>query len=563
MGTRGYIVYRYKRVRYYLYNHCDSYPDGLGADLVEDIPKPSDGEGWQCRFEEWLEENRRFMERMISEATKDMSPDEVENLYVEYRSREGLDFNGELRTDSFIKWIYEIDLDNLCFLVNSRPRHRLDYMPPAYVFAYGPDASDEPIDVYDYVHKLIPYPSEEDPVALQNYSESCTGTVALHELLIIDECLSHIEQLRLRWVEFLIAYDMRKNEKEYYDVLKLEANDGIGPLDAIPPRSRQKLQDLLHQIFRPYCYGSLGSNPLGFLPGCADIYLLRSDVVFCIHNHLDNADALRTGSYYLFRAIMDNWTTSGISQERVVYGILFSGKRCAIVRVDREEAKFAHTKTMVFFPDEPAVEGPSTKGIIALARMASRIDPDCFATFGSKAAEPVLTSSAGLLDKLPAELLDNIAHYFIDFHHLRGFAGVSTRTRDAALRASVSYIFFKGFRFVGVANKDEVGPGLDVTIAEKLEERKCYSDLFYGEIDSGNGSPAFCAVRYRGAAPKWPETAVFLSRPPREVHIVNIVTLALDGEVLASLKHEEYEDEAEMEAWFTDIPDITLRKFVT
>ena len=38
MGTRGYRVYRFRGRYYALYNHWDSYPEGLGADLIATIP---------------------------------------------------------------------------------------------------------------------------------------------------------------------------------------------------------------------------------------------------------------------------------------------------------------------------------------------------------------------------------------------------------------------------------------------------------------------------------------------------------------------------------------------
>ena len=39
MGTRGYRVYRYRGRYYAVYNHWDSYPSGLGNELVETIPE--------------------------------------------------------------------------------------------------------------------------------------------------------------------------------------------------------------------------------------------------------------------------------------------------------------------------------------------------------------------------------------------------------------------------------------------------------------------------------------------------------------------------------------------
>lgn len=42
MGTRGYIVYVYKGIYYVLYNHWDSYPEGLGEKIVNEISEFDD-----------------------------------------------------------------------------------------------------------------------------------------------------------------------------------------------------------------------------------------------------------------------------------------------------------------------------------------------------------------------------------------------------------------------------------------------------------------------------------------------------------------------------------------
>ena len=37
MGTRGFYCFRYKGLYYVIYNHWDSYPDGLGETLVNQL----------------------------------------------------------------------------------------------------------------------------------------------------------------------------------------------------------------------------------------------------------------------------------------------------------------------------------------------------------------------------------------------------------------------------------------------------------------------------------------------------------------------------------------------
>ncbi|KAF9259280.1 hypothetical protein L218DRAFT_670030 [Marasmius fiardii PR-910] len=205
-GIGGYIVYRYKRVKYAKRTHHTSYPARLGVELLNEIPKPSDGEGWEIRFEEWLQEHRAMMEESIADATSGMSPEEVEAAdVIESDDRQELWFlncKNEPLPGGDYQWVWEMDLDNLCFLLNGHPVHRLDYMPTKEFFL---NDNVEEFFKYAYVHKIIPRPSEEDPKTLRNYSLFCAGTAPLHEILGVKETLSHTETLRLRWVEILVG----------------------------------------------------------------------------------------------------------------------------------------------------------------------------------------------------------------------------------------------------------------------------------------------------------------------------------------------------------------------
>ncbi|KAF9259293.1 hypothetical protein L218DRAFT_963734 [Marasmius fiardii PR-910] len=112
MATKGLVVYRYKRVKYAKRSHHDSYPGGLGVKLLNEIPKPSDGEGWQARFEEWLQKHRAMMEKSIADATWGMSPEEVEAAdIVESDDKNELWFfnaNHEPLRDGLHEWVWEM-----------------------------------------------------------------------------------------------------------------------------------------------------------------------------------------------------------------------------------------------------------------------------------------------------------------------------------------------------------------------------------------------------------------------------------------------------------------------
>ncbi|KAF9262072.1 hypothetical protein L218DRAFT_1078251 [Marasmius fiardii PR-910] len=512
MGTGGYTVYRYKRVKYAIRSDYDSYPEGLGVQVLSKIPKPSDGKRWKIRFEKWLDEHRAMMEKIIVGVTRGMSPEQVEAIRVRARDESEQElyfFNG--KKEPLDMWaacyVWEMDLDNLCFWVNGFPLYRLDYLPTKKVFLNDCLAEKTFLTSntkHAYVHKIIPRPSEEDPATLHNYSLSCAGTAPLYEILGVKETLSRTETLRLRWVEVLVGCAREPSGRcpttELTIALELEANSGASTLEAISTNTCEKLKGLTYRIFRPYSYtyGSRHSfdshKPRRTLPGCPNIYLLRHNTVFCIQNHLDNPNCLHTSSYNLFKAIMDNFSAP-IAQEPFVYGVLFSGTRCAIVRVDRKAARFTHTTTIPFFPND--YRSRSSAGITALARLASKIDPDYFEIDSgfSEFARGPLSSRGGLFEKLPLELIDTIADFCShNFLHLRKFAGISICTRDAALNVSARYIFIDGFRLVEAIDEINVSSGFDEEILNYLKAKESYSGLFF--LKTAQNTRALCIVGY-------------------------------------------------------------------
>jgi hypothetical protein len=120
-STRGYKVYRHKGRYYVYYNHYGSYPSVFGLRVLHEIPRNVSKEV----FEEWVREAREYVyTQRNSQELND--PDDPTNLnYVSDKQPEN---------DIFIEWIYEIDLDNLVFHVDSQPFFRLDNMPPDDVF---------------------------------------------------------------------------------------------------------------------------------------------------------------------------------------------------------------------------------------------------------------------------------------------------------------------------------------------------------------------------------------------------------------------------------------------
>lgn len=62
MGTRGLFGFFHKGKYYVVYNHWDSYPSGLGADIVKELKRAID----EGRLEEWL--NLLIQIKLVSES---------------------------------------------------------------------------------------------------------------------------------------------------------------------------------------------------------------------------------------------------------------------------------------------------------------------------------------------------------------------------------------------------------------------------------------------------------------------------------------------------------------
>ncbi|KAK1220549.1 hypothetical protein PQX77_016689 [Marasmius sp. AFHP31] len=525
MVTRGYKVYRYRNIKVRHFVHSDAYPKGLGIELLATIPKPSDGEGWEARFQAWLAEERRSMEDFVADMIQDYSPEDLERpctISCDKNDNVVIHIQSDPYDDFFISYIYEIDLDNLCFLIDSFPVSyraslkkwplfltdsskvfKLDYMPPEEIFLekigynnYGHRSyADSDPSEYRYVHKIVPYPKTQDQVVLRNYSESCTGTYAYHDLLGVNELQSVVVRTRVRWVEMIVGHDlMSSNGTAAYVEVKLENNCGQDTKEAMPKSSYEQLLALIWLIFLPYSYSSVLSYTTRLFPsnsslppslGSTDLRVLRRDTIVHIHNHLDDLSSLRRGSYDLFRAVIDHWELEEI---RFVYGILFSGTRCALVRVDRHHSTFVHTESLPFFPSGYAATS-STLGITAVARLASRIDVDFFSNFFYWPSElqrsiectPVaapLPLESSLFDKLPLELLQVITESINNFDDLFKFASIGTRNRRASQVASLS-IFISGFRLTDVATtKDCDESQLDKQTKNTLFRYNLWSTAF-------------------------------------------------------------------------------------
>ncbi|KZW03044.1 hypothetical protein EXIGLDRAFT_728578 [Exidia glandulosa HHB12029] len=102
MGTNGLWSYRWRRPYYTTYNHWDSYPEGLGNELVAKIPSDPD------EFARWADALKRELD----------ARDDGE-LESPHHRRNGIG----------IEWTYVIDFDRNAFTIDGRVNIRLDKLP--------------------------------------------------------------------------------------------------------------------------------------------------------------------------------------------------------------------------------------------------------------------------------------------------------------------------------------------------------------------------------------------------------------------------------------------------
>jgi hypothetical protein len=110
MGTRGSIGYIYKDKEYLAYNHFDSYPEGLGSDILELITELNQENGWN-EFKENADKFQNIEEDKITD----------QNLIEKYKHYANLSVSNQNYSDPYClfreiqgsTWIYEIYKGNL------------------------------------------------------------------------------------------------------------------------------------------------------------------------------------------------------------------------------------------------------------------------------------------------------------------------------------------------------------------------------------------------------------------------------------------------------------------
>ncbi|KAG1761525.1 hypothetical protein EDD22DRAFT_847741 [Suillus occidentalis] len=188
MGTPGCYVYRYQNMYFAYYRRYDSYPEGLGVEML------------QClRLSHAITKKQQELEEMLDELNGQSLPQEFDDLIICNQQSNFDDMDKSLMD---VSWIYVIDFDHNVFRVNGIPFYSLEFLPEPEDFlehvvndfydnlACAPECPPK----YKYKRPAAPVVDDSD---LKTYgSLVCTGPDAsLSGLLSINDTLSTNEQM--------------------------------------------------------------------------------------------------------------------------------------------------------------------------------------------------------------------------------------------------------------------------------------------------------------------------------------------------------------------------------
>jgi hypothetical protein len=474
MGTNGNRVYRHKG-RYYVYfNHWDSYPHGLGLEVLHKIPRNVSRE----EFEEWVRNTREYVYAQRDSQVLNNPDDPTSYVSDEHP------YN-----DFSIEWIYEIDLDNLVFHVDNQPLFRLDNMPPDDIFMksisfdhFGHRALHEHTPAqYRYDWRAPPPSPLPESLAAYNSCHIRSSTSSVHDLLDVPVALSSIERVRTAFVQLLVTMWMAELNVGH----EVRVLENVPDRDHIPQSMLQLAFSLVNFAVGPPI-PSLPYIPCG---NTCDFIWIRKDVCSRITTHLDDEDNLRASIGDLVHHI-----STTLDKVDTIYGIACSVFHCAIVRVDKDElgtTSFAHTPALQFLPSFYA-RTMFTPGIEALSRLGSQasrvelLDAISDANNLPRFTHEDLLVTDSVAAKVPVEVWTRIGDFITSPADLVTLACISPRAMSAAADLT-RFPLIEEFRLVDVVASGSVLPIPETT------ENTTEEDIRFHFLELGRAQ--FIAVR--------------------------------------------------------------------
>ncbi|TFY82438.1 hypothetical protein EWM64_g1575 [Hericium alpestre] len=471
MGTRGLLIYDSAGIYYIFYISRHACPEVWGLYILRDMPHGhEDTPDDKVRFSKWLDDTRRWLESLLMDRIKLRKAAQVNKdncaAPAEQKNETGhgistadgqQDVEGESENDdedyldddddeeftnglmitrslpyipSDFEYVYELDLDNLTFLVGGFPLFNMSCMPPEDRFAR--------LIGHDHYSHLACAPTT--PEQYRGGREP----VDIHKLIHTRPTPTHLENVRLRMLETLIGSCL--THQEYGCCLHalpiLEHRGDISQILAAVLNYLLFLATLPMVYYTDYCfkYSVCIDEPSGIL-------WPRRNICSMLWTHLDDEPNLRAAIVHLTREAAKDKDGPDI-----VYGILFSGIHIAIVRIDRKHHDaFTHTPALQFLPSCRR----------ALKSHFSPMEPA--EKMEARWKRTIQFRDGGLLDHLPGEILSMIADNLLDDRSsLLIFSRICSRTA-AISRDAVNHVYVHGYRLTNVIdlpqNRHELAHG--------------------------------------------------------------------------------------------------------
>ena len=411
MGTRGYRVWRYRKIYRIQYNHLDSYPDGLGLTMLRVIHDAIDSQG----FTKWIDNCRDWFDSEY-EFWLSLEDDDERRSITPFKTEQP-------GNDLLIEWIYEIDLDNLVFHVDSMPLFRLDCMPDPHTFVNSIG-----FDYYGQRHYDITTPEQHryegilaeravQPAAqklLERYSTLDPKIATAAHLLKLPPANSPDTRLN----ELLVSQLARRRRRDVFqwraasdwEAVK-DVSDFAYTLLVLSIWPKLIPSDQLYPIDPPR--DGLDSG----------YWWLNTGLCVRLVPQLQDEDTMKAAVADMAEVILSK------KNQSTTFGILFSVLHISILRISHKDSErvIEHTHALTFLPPFFA-ETPKTEGISALTALAQSLYQDVF----HATVKPSSIEMSTFLAKLPPELVETIGGH-LDTDSLLTFASLSDRIFEGCL----------------------------------------------------------------------------------------------------------------------------------
>ena len=120
MGTRGYYVFKYNNIYYIFYNHFDSYLNGLGKMIVNDIKKLIENN------KDWIETLKKLINKIKMTDIEIWGKTQFNSIIESLERAEDYTYHTSINEPVltlFIEYIYIIDIDSMKFKVIPYDEH--------------------------------------------------------------------------------------------------------------------------------------------------------------------------------------------------------------------------------------------------------------------------------------------------------------------------------------------------------------------------------------------------------------------------------------------------------